>query len=71
MNFGKRGILDVEIVGNSIKKTFLQLDERTFEELELNISDMNSEEELVENINSLDLNKSVMYKLILVRRKRV
>jgi len=68
---GERGVLDVEIIGGRLQKTFIKLDERVFEEIKLDVSEMNSGEELVEQINSLDLNDSTMYKLILTREQRV
>jgi len=66
---GERGMLDVEVIGKKTEKKFVKLDERIFEELELDISEINSEEELIENINNLVLQKNNMYKLILIGNK--
>ena len=69
MNFGEHGILDIELNKKNNKKTFIKLDNRMFEELILNISEINSEEELIEKINKLELKENIMYKLILIGNK--
>ena len=64
---GERGMLDVEIDENhNVKKTFIKLDERSFEEFNLEITEIISEEELAERINALELEDSKMYKIRLV-----
>ena len=49
----------------NVVEDFIKLDKRIFEEKELDITTINSEEELVDTINSLDLVSSNMYKIIL------
>ena len=66
---GEHGMLDVEITAKGINKTFIKLDERVFEELNLDISEINSEEELIEKINDLNIEENKMYKLILIGNK--
>lgn len=66
---GEHGIFDVEIKNkekNKIKINFIKMDDRIFEEKIINISEINSEEELIEKINLINLNKKNIYKLILV-----
>ena len=66
---GEHGIVDVELNKNELNIKFIKLDERTFEELNLDISEINSEEKLIEKINNLNLEKNKMYKLILIGNK--
>jgi len=67
---GEHGMLDVELEKDKdVKIKFIKLDERIFEELNLDISEINSEEELIEEINNLKLEKNKMYKLILIGNK--
>ena len=65
---GQRGMLDVEITEKELNKKFIQLDEREFAEIELDISEFSSLEELVEKINELILKESTLFKLILIRK---
>ena len=62
---GEHGMLDVKLEKAKLNIDFIKLDKRIFEEKELDITTINSEEELVETINSLDLISSNMYKIIL------
>lgn len=70
---GEHGILDVELIKennktnnkNNLKINFIKLDKRIFEEKNINISELNSEEELIEKINSINLEKNKFYKIIL------
>jgi len=50
---------------NNLKINFIKLDERIFQEKRINISEINTEEELIENINQLSLEDKNMYKIIL------
>lgn len=63
---GEHGILDVNLEKNNLKINFLKMDNIVFEEINLDISEIKSEEELIEKINSLNLEKNNYYKLILV-----
>ena len=66
---GKHGVILGEIEKENIKIEFLPIDNKEFKELELNISEMNSIEELIERINNLELDKNKYYKLILIGDK--
>ena len=67
---GERGMLDVEIDENrNVKKTFIKLDERIFEEFNLEITEISTEEGLVDKINTLELENSKMYKIRLIGYK--
>ena len=66
---GKHGVILGEINGEDIKLEFIPIDNKEFKELEIDISDLNSIEELIEKINNLILDENVFYKLILIGNK--
>lgn len=51
---GEHGFIYGEIINNKINKKFIKIDEREFKEIDLDISNINSEEELIEKINSIN-----------------
>ena len=65
------------IVGNIDEKTkkisleFIQLDNKEFIETNLDISDINSKEELIENINELKIDNDKYYKIILTGNRNI
>ena len=63
---GEHGILDVNLDKNNLKINFVKLDERIFEEKEINITNINTEEELIEFINNIYIEENIMCKLILI-----
>ena len=66
---GKHGVIVGELTKDDIKLKFLPIDKKEFKEKELDISDTNNIEELIEKINSLDLEDNIYYKLILTGDK--
>ena len=66
---GKHGMILGEIEKDKLDLKFIPIDTKEFKELELDISQINSEEELIEKINSLELEKNVFYKIILIGDK--
>ena len=66
---GEHGVILGSIDKENIKLDFLPIDNKEFKELELNISDINNYEELIEKINSLNLEQNVFYKIILIGDK--
>ena len=56
---------------NKIKINFIKLDNRIFEEINLDISEINSEEELIEKISSIKLEENNLYKIILTGIKNI
>ena len=56
---------------NKIKTNFIKLDNRIFEEKNIDISEINSEEQLIEKIDSIELNENNFYKIILVGTKNI
>ena len=66
---GKHGVIFGEIDKENINLKFIPVDNKEFKELELNISDIYSEEELIEKINNLELDENIFYKIILIGDK--
>ncbi len=66
---GSHGVILVEIDKENIKLDFLKVDNKEFKEIELDISNVNSIEELIEKINNLELDENAYYKLILIGDK--
>ncbi len=56
---------------NKIKIDFIKLDNRIFEEKNINISEIYSEEELIEKINSIKENENIFLKIILEGSKNI
>ena len=63
---GEHGMLEVELEKNNLEITFIKLDNRVFEEKEMDISNIYTQEELIEKINSLELEENNMYSIILI-----
>ena len=66
---GKHGVILGEIDKENINLEFLPIDNKEFMELELDISELNSVEELIEKINNLKLEENIFYKIILIGNK--
>ena len=62
---GKHGMIVGELNKENIMLEFIPMDNKEFKEMELDISDINSEEELIEKINNLILEENTYYKIIL------
>ena len=62
---GEHGMIVGEINNKKLKKEFIKIDEREFVEKELDVSDILSEEELIEKINSIN-EENKLFKIILV-----
>lgn len=56
---------------NKIKINFIKLDNRIFEEKNINISEINSEEELIEKINLIKINENIFCKIILTGTRNI
>lgn len=68
---GEHGMLDVELSKNNLKINFIKLDEKEYIEKELDISEIYSEEELIEKINSIEIEENRLYKIILIGDKNI
>lgn len=71
----KNNLNNLEINNNNLKINkkikFIKADKRIFEEIKFNISQINSEEELVEEIKNIKLEKEKNYKVILEGYKNI
>lgn len=70
-NLEENNLYNKKIIKNNIKINFIKLDNRIFEEKNINISEINSEEELIEKINEIKLEKNKFYKIILIGQKNI
>ena len=66
---GQHGVLIGNIEKDYINIQFKPIDKRKFEELKLDISEMGSNEEIVEKINEIELVEENFYKVILVGKR--
>ena len=68
---GKRGFIEGEINEKTreISLKFIETSAKTFEERELDISEINSEEELIEGIHEINFDDNKYYKIILVGKR--
>lgn len=62
---GEHGMIVGEIIDKKLNKEFVKVDDRKFVEFELDVSNIISEEELIEKINSIN-EENELYKIILV-----
>lgn len=62
---GEHGMIVGEINSNENTLKFIKLDETEFVEIELNCTEINSEEELIEKINEIKIEENKLYKIIL------
>lgn len=70
---GKHGMVVGEIneIDRKITREFIPLDNKEFKEIEINISNINSIESLIETINEIKLEEDKYYKIILTGQKQV
>ena len=68
---GKHGMIVGEIQEESktLKTEFIPLSENDFEEMELDVTDMISKDELIEKINDLDIADNQLIKIILIGKR--
>lgn len=63
---GEHGMIVGNIENKKIELEFIKLDEKEFKEIELDITNINEPEELLEKIETLELNEKDLYKIILI-----
>lgn len=70
---GKHGMIVGEIEEDTKKVTleFVELDNKEFVELEIDISTISSKEELIEKINSIQIDKNKYYKILLTGSRQI
>lgn len=69
---GKRGFIvgEIEETTRKLNIKFIETEAKTFEEKNMDVSEMNSEEELIEKINLEHFDEDKFYKLILVGKRK-
>lgn len=62
---GEHGMIVGNIENDKIEVEFIKLDEKEFKEIEIDVTNINEPEELLEKIETLELNEKDLYKIIL------
>ena len=68
---GEHGIVDVNLDKSRLDIKFIKLDEIEFIENKIDISDIYTEEELIEKINSKKIEDNKLYKIILIGNRNI
>lgn len=63
---GEHGMIVGEVQKGELTLEFIPLDEEKFKEIEINITDITSKEELIEKINEIEIQNNEYIKIILV-----
>ena len=66
---GEHGMIVGDLTKTRLDKQFIKLDDRIFTEFELNVENLNSKEEIIEEILDLELKENNMYKLVLTGKR--
>lgn len=66
---GEHGMIVGDLKKDSLQIEFKKLDDREFTEKEIDISSINSKDELIQTINEENLKENNMYKLILIGKR--
>ena len=66
---GSHGIIVGDITKEDIKLQFIEKDHIKFDEEKIDVTDINSEDELIQIINNLKLNSNTFYKIILIGKR--
>lgn len=67
---GKHGFIVGELTKEKLEIAFIPVDNKEFVELEIDITEVNDLEELVEKLNGLLLDENKFYKIILVGKRK-
>ena len=66
---GDHGFIVGDIEKGSLNLEFKKLDERKFEEIEIDVTELHSNEDIIEKIDKLDLNDIDLYKITLTGKR--
>ena len=66
---GKHGFIVGDIEKNKLNIEFIPIDIREFKELEFEVTKINSQEELIEKLNNINLEENNLYKIILIGKR--
>lgn len=67
---GKHGFIVGELTKEKLEIAFIPVDNKEFVELEMNITEINDLEQLIEKLNELLLDENKFYKIILVGKRK-
>lgn len=67
---GKHGFIVGELTKEKLEIAFIPVDTKEFVELEIDITEINDVEELIEKLNELLLDENKFYKIILVGKRK-
>ncbi len=67
---GEHGFIEGNLNKNELKISFIPVDDKEFKEIELDVTNINDLEELIQKINDLILDKNKFYKIILVGKRK-
>ena len=67
---GKHGFITGNIEKENIQLSFIPIDNKEFKEQELDITNVNDSDELIEKINNMELYEDNFYKLILLGKRK-
>ena len=66
---GKHGMVEGEIANKKLTTKFIPIETTEFEELELDVTEIISKEELIEKIHEINLEENRLYKIILIGKR--
>ena len=66
---GEHGVILGEITKENIKLEFLPIDIKEFKEIEIDVTELYSVEELIEKINNIEIQNNIFYKIILMGKR--
>lgn len=66
---GEHGMIVGNLSKENLQIEFVKLDEKELKELELDISEIATVEELLEYIDNLNIEKNILYKIILIGKR--
>lgn len=67
---GEHGMIVGDISKNNLQLEFIKLDEKEFKEINIDISETSTLEELIEKINEIKLKENNLYKIILIGKRK-
>ena len=66
---GKHGMIEGEIINKKLITKFIPIETTEFKEIEIEVTEIISKEELVEKINEINLEENKLYKIILIGKR--
>ncbi|MCI9178091.1 MAG: DNA repair exonuclease [Clostridia bacterium] len=66
---GKHGFIEGNLEKGNLKLNFIPVDNKEFKELELDVTNINDNEQLIQIINNISLKENCFYKIILIGKR--